>query len=194
MYSRRQCPSFCLASSKMVMFNMASHECEAPNSNIVWYSPPTSSLSDFPCSRRLFMKQYFDDHKAFLSLFGSKKLANTILQESTILIDSALCPIPFITILQDARTGGQAACLQVLWHQTSELFQAHLSGIALGHDAELRHVAFREGQQLGVAAAVQGSGLGTKHAASKGLCACDSLESSKWVRENGVIWGDLGQT
>ena len=94
------------------------------------------------------------------------------------------------------RPRGQAASLakrsglQVLWHQTSELLQAHLSCIALGHDAELRHVAFRQGQQLGVAAAVQGSGL-TKHAASKGLYACDSLECSKWVRYDGLILGEI---
>lgn len=46
---------------------MASQKCEAPNSNIVWYSAPSSSLPDFPCSRRLCMRQYLDDHKAFHS-------------------------------------------------------------------------------------------------------------------------------
>ena len=168
---------------------MASQKCEAPNSNIVWYSPPSSSLPDFPCSRRLCMRQYLDDHKAFLSFFGhSKKLAREY--------HSALWLTPFYKAM---RPRGQAASLakrsglQVLWHQTSELLQAHLSCIALGHDAELRHVAFRQGQQLGVAAAVQGSGL-TKHAASKGLYACDSLECSKWVRYDGLIWGDLRKT
>ena len=59
---------------------MASQECKAPNSNIVWYSAPaSSSLPDFPCkSKRLFMRQYLDDHKAFLSLCGHGKNLQTL--------------------------------------------------------------------------------------------------------------------